>query len=325
MKRTGLFLAVSASLSLAALKADIVYDNSTNYEGKFNSSALESGDQVNLAGDARLLTGYAFEYFARFSVTGDESARVRFYYNDGPEKDGLKEPGTVFYDSGPFTISSGFKTIRGEGLDLLLDADSFTFTIEFGGLAATEQAGLLYYNPPTVGTSGAFFWQKSGSLWEAVATGDTGNNFVAQFVAERVLQISRLARQGEGVSITASVTSGKGYALEFSRLLGSNDWQRTSGGLVRAASNQLTMTDAEAGSDPARFYRLVEKNTSIRRSNGQATIVSFSTSGRRYALESSSNLSSWTRLSDSSATGDTVAFNVLLEGEAPKFFRVVEL
>src|SRR5688500_713887 len=132
MKNTRLLLTVSFCLTLAQLRGEIVYDNSENPEGKFNNSTLESGDQVRLAGESRIITEFAFEYFASFTAQGDETARVRFYSNDGADLEGLKTPGTLLYDSGSFTIASGYRTIRGSELELFVNADTFTWTIEFG-------------------------------------------------------------------------------------------------------------------------------------------------------------------------------------------------
>lgn len=322
MKPLCLLLAAGALLNVANSRAEIVYDNSSNYEGTFNDSRLEYGDQVNLAGDARLLTEFAFEYFASFAVSGDETARVRFYYNDGAEQDGLRAPGTLFYDSGSFTISSGYRTIRGEITDLLLESGTFTYTIEFAGLALNERAGLLNYDPPAIGSSGDYFWQKSGAGWEPVAVSGTGNNFAARFVAERLLKILGIARQGAGAALTISVTPGKAYALEYTTSL-NGQWTRASSGTVRASSSQLVLQDGAA--DPMRIYRVIERNTTIRRSNTQATIVAFSERGRRYALEATSNLTDWTRLNTLNATGETVTFAVPFGSDARQFFRVVEL
>src|SRR5688500_19074757 len=90
-----------------AAPAEIIYDNSTTFEDSFNDSRLETGDEVNVAGTARFITGFAFEYFAEFTPTGDETARVRFYEMNGtPGANPFATPGTLFYDSGTFGISS---------------------------------------------------------------------------------------------------------------------------------------------------------------------------------------------------------------------------
>jgi hypothetical protein len=94
---------------------------------------------------------------------------------------------------------------------------------------------------------------------------------------------------------------------------------------VRATSSQVTLNDPGAGRDAARFYRLVEQNTTIRREDSEATVVSFGVPGRRYALESSTTLNSpWTRLNETNATENTVSFSVPVAAAGFQFFRVVE-
>jgi hypothetical protein len=256
MKRSLLPLLVAFSLHP---RAEVVYENSSNFEGLFNNSQLESGDQVRLAGSARFLTGFALEYFASFAPTGDETARVRFYYNDGAGQEGLAEPGTLFYDSGAFSIVSGYRTVRGDQLDIFLEADVFTFTVEFAGLAASETAGLLYYNPPRVGSSEPSFWQKDGTEWQAVTVSGTSNNFAAQFIAEELLKILGIARATPGMAVTAVVRPGRSYGLEYKTALGSNAWTPYGGADLAAATNRVTFLDTAAGADSARFYRVVDR------------------------------------------------------------------
>jgi hypothetical protein len=223
MKKTCLPLVLSFCLSAGGARAEVVYDNSSHPEETFNNTLLESADQITVEGDARLLTEFAFEYFGGFVATGDETARLRFYYIDGLEQNGLNSPGTLFYDSGPFNIASGYRTVRARQLDLLLEADTFTWSVQFAGLGESEQAGLLNYDPPTVGGSGDFFWQKRDDIWQAVASDDTGNNFAARLIAELVLRIRTIQRQGAAASVVATVKPGKAYGLEFTRSLGSPD------------------------------------------------------------------------------------------------------
>src|SRR4051812_49303027 len=63
----------------------IVYEDSTNYSGQFNHSANEYGDEIILAGTARLVTQFQFEYYGSFTPDGNESARLRFYSNTGTD------------------------------------------------------------------------------------------------------------------------------------------------------------------------------------------------------------------------------------------------
>ncbi|MDX1952074.1 MAG: hypothetical protein SFY81_07800, partial [Verrucomicrobiota bacterium] len=90
--------------------AEIVYDNSSNNLGKFETERLEYGDEINLGGVARTLTDFSFRFYAQIqSFQGDESARVRFYANDGPRLgNDYIMPGTLLWESPFFTVVQGF-------------------------------------------------------------------------------------------------------------------------------------------------------------------------------------------------------------------------
>src|SRR5262249_17229508 len=90
--------------------ADTIYDNSKNdLLTRFNPGNFEVGDEIQLVRSARYLTNFAFEFWGENPnspdlFAGTVEARVRFYQNDGPEFHGYPTPGSVFYDSGWFTI-----------------------------------------------------------------------------------------------------------------------------------------------------------------------------------------------------------------------------
>src|SRR3974390_1639080 len=105
-------LVVAWTMLAAALTtpADTIYDNSKNdLLTRFNPGDFEVGDEIQLAGAARYLTNFAFEFWGENpnssdSFTGDVQARVRFYQNNGPEFHGYATPGSTFYDSGWLAI-----------------------------------------------------------------------------------------------------------------------------------------------------------------------------------------------------------------------------
>jgi hypothetical protein len=261
--KNGFLLGFAALLAHAA-PAAIIYDNSTGYEDAFNDSRLETGDEINVSGSAMLVTNFSFEYFAEFTATGDETARVRFYQMNGlPGSNGFATPGTLFYDSGAFSISSGFRTVNIDDMSTLLPSGAFTWSVEFGGVTEAESAGLLYYNPPTVGSSDDYFWEKENGAWTAVASDDTGNNFAARVTAADgpapTFRISNLQRQQNTatVTVTGSVP-GRAYALDFRNEINAGSWQRLLG-QTTANSDTVTLTDTTA-SPRYRFYRVVQVN-----------------------------------------------------------------
>ncbi|MCL5096325.1 MAG: PEP-CTERM sorting domain-containing protein [Candidatus Omnitrophica bacterium] len=168
-----------ASISLGVIgqaqQPQVVYDNSTTYLGDFYapSSLGEFGDQVKLsdAFASPTVTEFKFDYFLSHGANGNETADLKFYSNDGPNVFGgttppvTPAPGTLLYDSGVFPIAAGFNTFTASGLSLNVPQD-FTWSVTFGGVEGTEQVGLLFYNPPTVGSSFDDFWDKSSGQWE---------------------------------------------------------------------------------------------------------------------------------------------------------------
>lgn len=264
MKNHCLSLTIGVAAFLChSVSGAIIYDNSSTYEEAFNDTDLEAGDEVNVVGTARLVTGFAFEYFAEFTPTGDETARVRFYeMNGAPGDNDFATPGTVLYDSGAFSISSGFRTVNITEMSALLPSSNFTWSVQFAGITDVEEAGLLYYNPPTVGSSDVYFWEKDNGTWTAVATDETGNNFAAQVLAVDApagFRISNLQRQNNVATVTVTgAIAGKAYALEFKNTVTAASWQRITG-QVNASGDTVTLTD-NAATVPYRFYRVVQVN-----------------------------------------------------------------
>jgi hypothetical protein len=249
---------VAAALFATALEGAIVYDNTSNFEQLFNDSRLESGDEVTLAGTARVITEFAFEYYAEFATTGDETAKVRFYRMDGaPGENPFNTPGTLLYESSAFGIESGYRTVRISELALWIPGDTFMFSVEFRGVTAEESVGLLYYDPPTVGTSGSYFWEKENGAWSAVASVDAGNNFSARVTAEAALQITSVGNVANGVAvIVAGVTAGRTYTLEYKTDLMRVGWQR--GPSAVANGNTVTLVDTTGLGATFRLYRVEE-------------------------------------------------------------------
>jgi len=178
-KIAGLLAALAVVLGA---KADVVYDNSTTYQGMFLASTNEYGDEISLAGTARMVTAFLFEYFGDFTPQGDEMVRFRMYAQDGdpyPVYPKYLEPGSMLYDSGYMPITTNVNTIR-LFMTRIQVPNTLTYTVEFAGLSQTpgDRAGLMFYDPPTVGAelppyqgkpvigSYADFWQKVGGKWD---------------------------------------------------------------------------------------------------------------------------------------------------------------
>ena len=174
--------------------SSIVYDNSTTDLGKtYGVNGTEFGDEITLAGTDRNVNEFQFQYFLSGNASGNETADLRFYANDGPTvsrtlPDGstiqVPTPGTLLYDSGSFSLSKGFQVADATGLNVTVP-NNFTWTVTLNGVDSNESAGLLLYDPPTVGSSFADFWQKNNGSWNTYLfdNGATPANFAARVSA----------------------------------------------------------------------------------------------------------------------------------------------
>ena len=183
------------SLSIALLSASLlfgitgqsatVYNNSDNLLNRSFSPSnnAEFGDQVFLSGNERRLTDFQFDYFVSDTASGNESAELFFYRNDGGAS--ATAPGTLLYRSGEFALDKGFQTVLAQALSVTVP-NTFTWTVKFGGVDLGEQVGLMLANPPTLGTSVDDFWvRNSDGSWATflVDNGASPGNFSARITA----------------------------------------------------------------------------------------------------------------------------------------------
>lgn len=149
------------------LGAEIVYSNGWNdLNIRFNPGLFEVGDEIVLAGSARIVNYFRFQYYG-LDFSGNEQVRVRFYANDGPPSvSGPLMPGTVLWDSGWYDIGPTERsTLIWNDLSVLVP-DSFTWAVKFSGIDPGESAGLDIYSPPIIGSSYLDYWFNDGSTWE---------------------------------------------------------------------------------------------------------------------------------------------------------------
>ena len=205
--KTTLFLAVGAlCMSIVApLRATIIFNNSAHDQlTRFDPSTSEVGNEIILAGTARYLTNFSFEYWGTNS-TGSSSfagtnvqARVRFYQNNGPPFNGYPSPGTNFYDSSWFDIAA--PTPRSTenffvGSDfpwtgLFLPVSDMTWSVQFRGMGATDTVGVDLYSPPVVGQAYPDYWLNIGDSWEL----RTNNNPLVHMDFGAVMQARALGQ-----------------------------------------------------------------------------------------------------------------------------------
>jgi hypothetical protein len=158
--------------------AALVYDNtSTDLNIRFDPEGVEVGDQIVLGGTDRIITRFVFQYYG-LDFSGDEQARLRFYENDGAlSSSDFPMPNTLRYDSGFFSIPQPTSERMSATLtfvDFTLDAvvplagpmpETFTWSVEFLGIAAGEEAGLDLFSPPSTGLNWDWYWVNDGGAW----------------------------------------------------------------------------------------------------------------------------------------------------------------
>jgi hypothetical protein len=91
-----------------------------------------------------------------------------------------QQPGTLLYESDTFSLQNKYNTVtvHGLGLDLPEGTSEVTWSVEFLNLGV-GRAGLLLYDPPTLGDSYDDFWVKINGEWEVKST-ENGSNFAAR-------------------------------------------------------------------------------------------------------------------------------------------------
>jgi hypothetical protein len=176
----GWAMVVGASVFGQAPEA-VIYDNSINYLGQFFFTPNEFGDQIVFSATEpeRTITNFKIEYYVDpVMADNNETVQVRLYQNDGVGQ----SPGTLLYDTGIFSIASGINYVNLQNMNLRVQ-DGLTWTVLFGGIDPGDTAGLLLFDPPTIGTSFNDFWEKSGADWGTKTIAGVNANFGAQVIA----------------------------------------------------------------------------------------------------------------------------------------------
>ena len=168
-------------LTPVGANAELLYDNTNTgfhyYAPMYRSTApgtvLEYGDEITLGGTDRFVNSVELP-FALVTIpaftTGSIDLLLSFYKNDGAGG----QPSTLIWSNSYDNLQ-----LTGPGNEYLFNLsvpavtvpDSFTWTVVASDLQSSTaltffNSGLLIYDPPTVGTSGDFVWQKSAEVWE---------------------------------------------------------------------------------------------------------------------------------------------------------------
>ncbi|HTL59088.1 MAG TPA: PEP-CTERM sorting domain-containing protein [Candidatus Limnocylindrales bacterium] len=161
--------------------ADTIFDNSHNdLLIRFDPGTFEVGDEIQLSGDARYLTNFAFEFWGEGPISpdrfaGDVQARVRFYENNGPDFHGYATPGSLFFDSGWFTLDgptprNTLVFVAGEELPasglFIPVGQTMTWSVQFQRAISDDSVGVDIYSPVSTGASFPDYWENDGTGWQ---------------------------------------------------------------------------------------------------------------------------------------------------------------
>lgn len=208
-----LFLPLALLLAGSAL-ADTVYDSTPNRSDAWvsvknpnNGRQMEIGDEITLAGTARTVTSFIYEYFGDFAAGANPgaSAVVRLYANNGPGyfENGVQfgqMPGSLLWESQPVSVPSTLNRQFSQvtlSLPNVVVPDKIIWTIKFSGLT-TGDVGLTISDPVVIGGrlpgtthdvigSYADYWGKNDPLradsWALFSVFPNKANFHAKITA----------------------------------------------------------------------------------------------------------------------------------------------
>ena len=191
-RHSGNMVAIAAALTVLSVSAlaEIVYDNTApqNYLGQDIARLTEFGDQITLstATASRLLSNFRFDYYLAPAASGNESLAFKLYANDGPN--GTPQTDLTAGKTWSVSLASGFNNVN-FGFDQtgpfkVSLPETFTWSVLFAGIEGQEHAGLLMFDPPTVGTSFSDFWEKQpDGSWKTMQVLGAAVNFSAQVTA----------------------------------------------------------------------------------------------------------------------------------------------
>ncbi len=181
-------IAVAAALASfgAASAASTIY---SNIDPAADQHAIygfggEYGDEIVFDGGYRTVETFRFDYTSNYDLAGGAVFRIYDNLGDGGA------PKNLLFESSPFDIKKNaldkynVVTLDLGGLEFRLPEDRATWTVSFSGIGNQNEAGILLYDAPTVGSSKNDFWVKNGSIWSLQqVSGGKVANFAAEIVA----------------------------------------------------------------------------------------------------------------------------------------------
>jgi hypothetical protein len=154
-------LAGAVCLTAGRTEASTIYDNTSIPHTGLSFTALQQGDEVHVAGSDRYVTQLSIGV-SQQQYSGTASFQARLYANDGAGG----QPGSLLWQSAPLLNQhlTGGNDLLTWTLPSVLVPDVFTWTLQ-GWNESPVAVGLVFYGPPTVGTSPAYSWFGGPGSW----------------------------------------------------------------------------------------------------------------------------------------------------------------
>jgi hypothetical protein len=206
------------------------------------------------------------------------------------------------------------------GISVLVP-DVFTWTVQFGGLSGRpgDQAGLIFYNPPTIGATlpgavpviGSYddYWQKPDTGWNLFSfKGNPVANFGVRVFAfpDPPILITSSNRLADG-SYELQLSGPIGQAIIIEGSTNQVDWTPLATNTF--TSGVMTFVDPQGGSFTERSYRAIAKpdllnlQSAKQLAGGAFQLEIAASPGRKFVVEASSDFVVWTPI-----TTNTISF-----------------
>ncbi len=243
-----------------AARAELIYDNTTNYRSEYLSLVEEFGDEIDFVGTARTISTMSFWVLGEDALPPSATAQFRIYRNNGPllpfDSIAIPTPGELLFESVAIPILPGAQTLRITDIAVPVPTN-VTWTVHFKGAGSEPgmRAGLQVYHPPTVGGSFRDYWVRGEDGFQLqLLEGGVSASFAARFEAiPDPPVVMTVTNTLEGAVVRATGPIGTEHIVETSA--DGQHW-RTLGTIRLLTTSEGNYFDTTNKGEEERFYRL---------------------------------------------------------------------